>query len=72
MWGFDRGHLDYCIRIQRHILQGILFNSEGDSVVLFRTQHLNSQEKTFIRKFINKHNNIGIIKATNFIESINN
>ena len=39
---------------------------------LFRSQYFNSQVKKFIIKFVNKHNNIGIIKTTNFIESINN
>ena len=48
------------------------FYGEGDSIVLFRTQYFNSHVKKFIIKFINKHNNIGIIKTTNFKESINN
>ena len=72
MWGLiqDTSRLLYPNSKQRYILLLFilflfLYNNEGDSVVLFRTQYFNSQVKTFIIKFIYKDNNIGIIKSIN-------
>ena len=76
--GFDTGHFQIIVSEFRAEVYSsrYFFYSEGDSVVLFRTQYFNSQVKTFIIKFIYKDNNIGIIKSINkitkFYKSINN